>query len=70
MQKVADPDAVVRLMARYGKQWKWPSHEDELFCKNNDIVMVFKKPARCGNRDFFDITKCQLSLKTTFNFNP
>ncbi|CAH2011983.1 unnamed protein product [Acanthoscelides obtectus] len=47
--------ATVNVMERAGKQWKWPLKKDEIFYRNDEIVMGINAPMRRGKRALFDV---------------
>lgn len=42
-------------MTPYGKQWKWPTHKDEIFYSNQEIITAIKTPGHRGHREVFDV---------------
>lgn len=53
--KVLKSGATINVMASAGKQWKWPDKKDEIFYKNDEIIMSIKPPTQRGKRALFDI---------------
>ncbi|KAJ8944259.1 hypothetical protein NQ318_013671 [Aromia moschata] len=47
--------AIINAMTPFGKQWKWPLNRDEIFYRNEEIVMKIEAPRKQGRREIFDV---------------
>ncbi|CAH1986686.1 unnamed protein product [Acanthoscelides obtectus] len=55
--------ATVNVMERAGKQWKWPLKTDEIFYRNDEIVMGINVPMQRGKRALFDVPELKYIIE-------
>ncbi|VEN60718.1 unnamed protein product [Callosobruchus maculatus] len=51
--------AYVSVLMQCGKQWKWPPKKDEIFYRNDEIIMNIDEPIQRGTRELYDIPMMQ-----------
>ncbi|CAH1981971.1 unnamed protein product [Acanthoscelides obtectus] len=56
--------ATVNVMGPAGKQWKWPLKKDEIFYRNDEIVMCINAPIQRGKRALFDVPELKDILES------